>query len=242
MERRLVQRSLQDDDFRRMLLEDPKAAVEQELGTRLPEDVRVVAVEETAQTIYLVLPSASCARRRRRALRPGARGGGRRLGRTNRGVDLHCPPDSLRSGMRLNGVKWPTKEALLRSAGSLEYGLSFMFLPPVVLTGPTRPGYLPLLGAYKRSYSPKCVEYKFCELRLYGVLRSSSRLLSKIASWVWRSVLRHFATIDNNCTTGRDFNDRGIDLCRRPNRVDVAALETLGDDGRSKGLFRVVSF
>ena len=59
MERRLVQRSLQDDDFRRMLLEDPKAAVEQELGTRLPEDVRVVAVEETAQTIYLVLPSAS---------------------------------------------------------------------------------------------------------------------------------------------------------------------------------------
>jgi hypothetical protein len=33
--------------------------VEQELGTRLPEGVRVVAVEETADTIYLVLPSAS---------------------------------------------------------------------------------------------------------------------------------------------------------------------------------------
>ena len=29
------------------------------LGTRLPEDVRVVAVEETAETIYLVLPSRS---------------------------------------------------------------------------------------------------------------------------------------------------------------------------------------
>ena len=68
--------------------------------------------------------------------------------------------------MRLNGVKWPTKEALLRSAGSLEYGLSFMFLPPVVLTGPTRPGYLPLLGAYKRSYSPKCVEYVFSEVHI----------------------------------------------------------------------------
>ena len=51
--------------------------------------------------------------------------------------------------MRLNDVKWPTTELLLRSAGSLEYGLSFMFLPPVLLTGPTRPGYLPLLGAYK---------------------------------------------------------------------------------------------
>ena len=59
MERRLVQRSIEDDAFRRRLIEDPKAAVEQELGTRLPEDVRVVAVEETAETIYLVLPSRS---------------------------------------------------------------------------------------------------------------------------------------------------------------------------------------
>ena len=59
MELRLVQRSLEDDAFRQRLLEDPKAAVEQELGTRLPEDVRVVAVEETAETIYLVLPFRS---------------------------------------------------------------------------------------------------------------------------------------------------------------------------------------
>ena len=59
MERRLLQRSLEDDAFRQWLLEDPKAAVEQELGTQLPEDVRVVAVEETAETIYLVLPFRS---------------------------------------------------------------------------------------------------------------------------------------------------------------------------------------
>ena len=59
MERKLVQRSLEDDAFRQRLLEDPKAAVEQELGTRLPEDVRVLAVEETPDTIYLVLPSSS---------------------------------------------------------------------------------------------------------------------------------------------------------------------------------------
>jgi hypothetical protein len=31
MERRLVERSLQDEDFRRRLLADPKAAVEEEL-------------------------------------------------------------------------------------------------------------------------------------------------------------------------------------------------------------------
>jgi hypothetical protein len=59
MERSIVQRSLEDDAFRQRLLADPKAAVEDELGTRLPEGVRVEAVEETADTIYLVLPSVS---------------------------------------------------------------------------------------------------------------------------------------------------------------------------------------
>ena len=59
MERRLIQRSLEDEEFRQRLLDDPKAAVEQELGTRLPEEVRVVAVEESADTIYLVLPFVS---------------------------------------------------------------------------------------------------------------------------------------------------------------------------------------
>jgi hypothetical protein len=59
MERKLIQRSLQDEDFRQRLLEDPKATLEQELGTRLPEGFRVRVVEESADTIYLVLPSAS---------------------------------------------------------------------------------------------------------------------------------------------------------------------------------------
>ena len=63
MERRIVQRSIEDESFRQRLIQDPKAAVEQELGTRLPEGVRVVAVEESAETIYLVLPSTSMAGR-----------------------------------------------------------------------------------------------------------------------------------------------------------------------------------
>lgn len=58
LEQRIVQRSLEDGAFRQQLLADPKAAVEQELGSRLPEAVRVVAVEETADTIYLVVPPA----------------------------------------------------------------------------------------------------------------------------------------------------------------------------------------
>jgi hypothetical protein len=61
IERRLVGRSLQDEDFTRRVLDDPKTVLEEELGTPLPEEVRIVAVEETADTIYLVLPSASTA-------------------------------------------------------------------------------------------------------------------------------------------------------------------------------------
>jgi hypothetical protein len=59
MERRLIERSLQDDVFRQQLLADPRAIIERETGTQLPEDLRVVAVEETDDTIYLVLPSTS---------------------------------------------------------------------------------------------------------------------------------------------------------------------------------------
>ena len=58
-ERSLINRSLQDDSFRQRLLADPKAAAEQELGTQLPEGVEVRVVQESADTIYLVLPSAS---------------------------------------------------------------------------------------------------------------------------------------------------------------------------------------
>jgi hypothetical protein len=59
LERRLVQRSLQDETFRQRLLDDPKGTMEQELGSALPEGLEVRAVEETKDTIYLVLPSAS---------------------------------------------------------------------------------------------------------------------------------------------------------------------------------------
>jgi Nitrile hydratase, alpha chain len=61
MERRIVQRSIEDDAFRQRLIEDPKGALEQELGARLPKELRVMVVEETQDTIYLVLPSTPMA-------------------------------------------------------------------------------------------------------------------------------------------------------------------------------------
>jgi len=59
MEQRIVQRSLEDDDFRQQLLADPRAAVEQEVGAQLPSGVRVQVVEETADTVFLVIPPSS---------------------------------------------------------------------------------------------------------------------------------------------------------------------------------------
>ena len=63
MERRIIQRSIEDDAFRQRLIEDPKGALEQELGARLPKELRVMVVEETADTIYLVLPRTPMAGR-----------------------------------------------------------------------------------------------------------------------------------------------------------------------------------
>ena len=68
VERRIIQKSIEDDAFRRRLLKNPKGAVEEELGTRLPEEVRVVTVEESADTIYLVLPGTPTAGREGEAL------------------------------------------------------------------------------------------------------------------------------------------------------------------------------
>ena len=59
VERRLLQKSLEDDSFRQKLLADPKGTLEQALETQLAEDVEVRVVEENPQTIYLVLPGTS---------------------------------------------------------------------------------------------------------------------------------------------------------------------------------------
>jgi hypothetical protein len=59
VDRRLIQRSMEDDSFRQRLLDDPKGTIEQELGSRLPEGVEVRVVQESAKTIYLVLPVRS---------------------------------------------------------------------------------------------------------------------------------------------------------------------------------------
>jgi hypothetical protein len=59
LERTIVQRSMDDEEFRQRLLEDPKGTADREVGIRLPEGIEVRVVEERTDTIYLVLPSSS---------------------------------------------------------------------------------------------------------------------------------------------------------------------------------------
>ncbi len=56
LQRRILEKASQDDAFHRLLLANPKRAVEQELGVALPSGLEIVAVEERPDRICLVLP------------------------------------------------------------------------------------------------------------------------------------------------------------------------------------------
>jgi hypothetical protein len=57
LQARLIAKAWEDASFKRALLNDPKAAIEQELGVELPDGLEIQVVEETATRICLVLPA-----------------------------------------------------------------------------------------------------------------------------------------------------------------------------------------
>ncbi len=56
LEIHLITRALKDEGFKQELLANPKAVVEKELGTKLPEELEINVLEETEDTLYVVLP------------------------------------------------------------------------------------------------------------------------------------------------------------------------------------------
>jgi len=58
LEAQVIAQAVQDPAFRARLLAEPKA-VFAELGLRIPPDVKIQALEETAEQYYLVLPAAA---------------------------------------------------------------------------------------------------------------------------------------------------------------------------------------
>ncbi|MBI2567315.1 MAG: transposase [Candidatus Schekmanbacteria bacterium] len=57
VEARLVARALAEPEFRRWLESDPRAAIEQEIGSPLPEGMDICVMRESASQLYLVLPA-----------------------------------------------------------------------------------------------------------------------------------------------------------------------------------------
>ncbi|MDB9405989.1 NHLP leader peptide family RiPP precursor [Microcystis aeruginosa CS-1036] len=56
LEIHLITRALKDEEFKRELIANPKAVIERELGTKLPDELEINVLEETEDTIYMVLP------------------------------------------------------------------------------------------------------------------------------------------------------------------------------------------
>ena len=59
MHEKVVGKAVEDADFRARLLSDPKGAVEQVLGVKVPASVSVEVHEQSATTVHLVLPPDS---------------------------------------------------------------------------------------------------------------------------------------------------------------------------------------
>ena len=56
MTAQIVTKAQEDPAFKKQLLSDPRAALEQELDMALPENMAVEVLEETPDKVYLVLP------------------------------------------------------------------------------------------------------------------------------------------------------------------------------------------
>jgi hypothetical protein len=57
LEAQIIAKAQADESFRQALMGNPKAAIEKELNGELREGVEIKVVEETASTLYLVLPA-----------------------------------------------------------------------------------------------------------------------------------------------------------------------------------------
>lgn len=56
LEIHLITRALKDESFRAELIANPKAVIEQEIGSKLPDELEIMVLEETEDTVYMVLP------------------------------------------------------------------------------------------------------------------------------------------------------------------------------------------
>ncbi|UKO95910.1 NHLP leader peptide family RiPP precursor [Nostoc sp. UHCC 0870] len=53
---RLIAKAMEDSAYKKRLLTNAKAVVEEELGTSLPSDLSIQAVQQSPKQLYLLLP------------------------------------------------------------------------------------------------------------------------------------------------------------------------------------------
>ncbi|MCF4965709.1 NHLP leader peptide family RiPP precursor [Nostoc sp. CMAA1605] len=53
---KLITKAMEDSEYKQRLLTNAKAVVEEELGTSLPSDLSIQAVQQTPKQLYLLLP------------------------------------------------------------------------------------------------------------------------------------------------------------------------------------------
>ena len=59
MKDRILSKAAEDDEFRALLIADPKAAISAEIGADIPDVFNVAVHEDSASTFHLVLPPSS---------------------------------------------------------------------------------------------------------------------------------------------------------------------------------------
>lgn len=56
-ERKLIERAWEDEAFKQELLSNPKAVYAKESGEKIPTNIEIEILQETANKVYLVLPN-----------------------------------------------------------------------------------------------------------------------------------------------------------------------------------------
>lgn len=59
---KILAKAAKDEVFRAALLKNPSAALEKETGVKIPAGMKVNVVEDTAETVHLVLPRPTSGR------------------------------------------------------------------------------------------------------------------------------------------------------------------------------------
>lgn len=56
LEQQLIEKAWTDEKFHTELINNPKPLIEQVLGQALPQSIKINVVEETVDTLYLIIP------------------------------------------------------------------------------------------------------------------------------------------------------------------------------------------